>query len=259
MNQKTGNEALRAAAEVTATSRKELEDAIDHALENRVVTRIYIDPPLGSGVSADVGHGSYLRKRTTMSDYRAAHVAARVAFDRANVDTVYRQWDDAHQEAIMAIWRNQARGEAYSFVCGKNAVLKFIFDFMREDRSHRPGAWTDVGRISHVQLSGSFFVGDSPEEAMIARENAAERATCLEEMADLLLEIFRSGRKQQVGRAARAAVRDTNIVLLTLQGNNHEAIAHKLAIKPRHVKHYLQMARQKINEYMEKENVSLAE
>lgn len=184
-----------------------------------------------------------------------ARAAAFDALARANV--LVERWrdhmDDASQEAALVLWQLREHNAAYSYVSARNAVLAWVFQFLREDYSKRKAAWQDVGHIVHVQLTGREFTTQSPETVLLARERWVERQQAIEAAAGMVLEIMLATRKQKRGRAVKAAVRDTNIILLRLQGYQVEGIAHELDIPPRNIRIYLRLARHRIEKYM-KEN-----
>jgi len=191
-------------------------------------------------------------KRFNIGDdvYGSAYTASIQGMQRANIPPHMRgRWlADAKQEAAEAFVRCNGRSRAYAFTAARRQVAMWIFEFLREDRSHRNDG--DYIRIEHVAINPTMTMGDDPESILIRREEAAEFQDILSDAADVILEIMKSSRKQQNGRTLKAAVRDANIILLALQGYNDKGIAHELGDVPENVRIYWRQASQIIEEWL---------
>lgn len=196
--------------------------------------------------------------------YGAAYVASQKAFQRVNIPPHLRHrfMADAKQEAAEALIRCNGKSKNYAFAAARRQVAMWVFEFLREDKSHRNDG--NYIRVEHVALEPENELGEAlnprwmldvtagndPESIIIRQEEAAEFEDLLDEIADIILDIMKSSRKQQVGRAAKAAVRDTNIILLALQGYNAEGIANELGDTPSNIRIYWRACRQRIEEYL---------
>lgn len=190
--------------------------------------------------------------------YGAAHYVARDAWTRANVAQELRD-EDAVQEAALALFRATGRPKSEAFTAARWAVLAYIFEYVRGDRSHRPGAY-ERGEVERIAILSPDAVEDEaqaerayrarsttalergPEDVLIAREDTAERERLIAAAAPILYETFRATRKRGGRRAIRAAVRDTNLILLRWQGAEDEGIAHELGIPRKDVAYYTRLA-----------------
>ena len=186
----------------------------------------------------------------------AGRTAARHAFERAGIETHLRaaHYDDAIQEAIVGFIRCQDKAPSvgYAFTTATRQAMQFIFSFLREDKSHQVGKYEfpDVTELSDGILAVNGGVRLSPEDAMIAKEESSSRDGMLDDAADVILEIMKDSRKQKRGRAVVAAVRDTNILLLSLQGYSNDGIALEMGMSNSEVKDYLSKARTRIKNYL---------
>lgn len=207
-------------------------------------------------------------KPITYDDNRLARTIAARAFDAAGVPVEERHnlYDDAIQEAQLGLLRGEQAAEkrgdvlnstGYAVVAGHREVLSWIYEFLREDNTKRRDAWRQIGRVVDLEVDDHFGGGLSPEDILIAREDAAERIHSLEEFGTFLYQLFLSRRKRGGTRSKLAAARDANVVLLSLQGYNAHAIAHELNFSSAHdAQVYLRRARAVIDKEIQNVQVS---
>lgn len=190
--------------------------------------------------------------------YAPAWRVAREAWTRANLPAHLRD-EDAVQEAALGLFAAAGRPKSQAFRRARWAVLAYIFEYVREDRSHRPGAHErgEVVRVTRISPDGeageelteractdraTATLDRGPEDILIAREETAVRERLIAAAAPILYEAFLQSRKRGGARAVRAAVRDTNLILLRWQGYEDEGIAHELGIPRKDISYYTRLA-----------------
>jgi ATP/maltotriose-dependent transcriptional regulator MalT len=131
--------------------------------------------------------------------------------------------EDMEQEAEVAYWRNTDKGDAYAFVCARNAALQWFYVYVNDWKRHdKPAQATPQNSAIHLSDKMAETV---PME--IWQENA--KAT---------LDLEQLPLNQQ----------DKNIVRTILQGHSNEGIAFELGLAPASVKRY----RSRIRKILEK-------
>lgn len=183
-----------------------------------------------------------------MDDNMAA-MAANIGLRPLQVERRRQEFADASQVAALSIAQNAGMSPAYQFTAARNAVLGWVYEFLWGNHTRRVG---DYKPMATLGLDDRMMAGQyrSIEEQMIARDEDEIRQQCIDAAADTILEIMLSARTQRRGRAVVAAVRDTNIILLLLQGHSYEGIALELGINRESVRNYARQARARIEAYL---------
>lgn len=160
--------------------------------------------------------------------------------------------DDARQEAAIGLIRSNGKCKNYAFTAATRQAMQWMFTFLWEDKSHRVGKYAlpQICGLSEDLARFHRLASESAEDVVIEKEESASYFKLIDEAADIILEIMKASRKQKVGRAVTAAVRDTNSILLSLQGYSSEGIAFELGMSKRDVSSYISQARKRIEKYL---------
>lgn len=152
--------------------------------------------------------------------------------------------EDMQQEAHIAIFNNQDRGEAYALSCGINAAIMWYKNFVLEwHRNDQPYLNTPQGEA--VSLPERF-----EEEALESKRND-NIVPLSDEVIKVLTEVFISARKRGGNRTQKAVVRDLKIVALLFEGYNNHGIGQELSISADCVKQYRYKIQSILKEYHE--------
>lgn len=161
----------------------------------------------------------------------------------------YCHYDDADQVAALALWQCRDKSNSYKMKAAYRQVMVWILEYLREASSRKMDAhFPEVIGLEDYHYSQA--TSPNPEDMLVAREERALSDDIAEKVADTLLEIFLAARKQQKGRAVEAAVRDVNIILLSMQGYSLEGIAFETGLPKENVSSYRARARMILEEYL---------
>jgi len=134
--------------------------------------------------------------------------------------------EDMEQEAELAYWRNADKGDAYAFVCARNAALQWFYVYVNDWKRHDAPA-------QRTPQNSTIHLSDEMAETVpieVWQENA--RATL--ELEGLQLN-----------------KRDKDIIGMILQGYSNEGIAFELQLAPASVKRYRSRIRKILEEMVE--------
>lgn len=171
--------------------------------------------------------------------YGFAHVASVHACSRANIAPHVRDDydEDMRQEACIGLLRSHNKPKSYAFAAARNEVHKWIFGYLRNQRSKRRG---DYERISFEGLNPMHgSVEFEPQARMEARQAASDhRNKTLALAPEVYDRLIKSKKRPGGNRAKAASMRDTKVIVMSLLGYHTSAIALVMGTSAANIRAY---------------------